>query len=221
MYKCVLLIGAEIHSTGLDLTPEGRDVSVLFGDGGGAVVIEPSGRSTKPEGILSTKLYGEGQFAEKLWIHRPSSSDFPRLTKGPGHIDPSFFPQMEGKFVFKHAVTRMCEVLTETCASVGVQPHEIDFVLAHQANMRINMMIMEQLKIPFDRTLNTIQKYGNTTAATIPIGLQEAKTAGLLKKDHLVALVAFGSSTCFYRAFNLWQFFSRHRRPLAFLLPRT
>ncbi len=190
VYKCVLIIGSEIHSTGLDLTPEGRDVSVLFGDGAGAVVVEPS---IGDEGVIVTTLYGEGQHAGKLWIERPSSSDFPRLQKGPMEIGKSFFPVMDGKFVFKHAITRMAEVLIETCKKAGVKPADINFLLAHQANMRINQMVMEQLGIPAERTLNTIQKYGNTTAATLPIGMEEAKAAGLLKKGDLVAMVAFGS----------------------------
>lgn len=190
MYKCVLVVGSEIHSTGLDISTEGRDIAVLFGDGAGAVVVEPSG---KGEGLLITKLHGEGQYADKLWIQKPSSSDFPRLKKGEMTIGRDFFPEMDGRFVFKHAVTRMCEVIWEACQAIKMKPAEIDFVLAHQANLRINTMVMQELKIPENKTLNTLQKYGNTTAATIPIGMEEAKRAGLLKKGDLVALVAFGS----------------------------
>ncbi|MBK9295138.1 MAG: ketoacyl-ACP synthase III [Oligoflexia bacterium] len=191
MYKCVLVVGSEIHSTGLDKSPEGRDVSVLFGDGAGAVVVEPS----KPgEGLLVHKLHSEGEYAEKLMVQRPSSNDYPnRLDKDETVTDKSFFPVMDGRFVFKHAVTRMCEVLVEACHSIDVKPKDIDFVLAHQANMRINQMVLEQLGIPQDKTLNTIQKYGNTTAGTLPIGMDEAKRAGLLKPGQLVAMVAFGS----------------------------
>jgi 3-oxoacyl-[acyl-carrier-protein] synthase-3 len=188
-YKCVLVVGAEIHSTGLDLTPEGRDISVLFGDGAGAAVLEPSKNDT---GILVTKLHSEGQYAEKLWTHRPTSCTGSQLSNG-GSVDKSFFPEMDGKFVFKNAVTRMCEVLHEATVEIGVKTKDIDFVIAHQANLRINMMVLQQLEIPLDRTLSTIQKYGNTTAATLPIGMEEAKAQGLLKEGQLVAMVAFGS----------------------------
>lgn len=191
VYKCVLVIGSEIHSTGLDHSPEGRDVSVLFGDGAGAVVVEPSKAG---EGILITKLHSEGEFAEKLMVQKPSSSDYPiRLVKDKTVVDKGYVPYMDGRFVFKHAVTRMCEVLAEACSAIDVKPSQIDFVLAHQANMRINQMVLEQLGIPLNKTLNTIQKYGNTTAATIPIGMEEAKKAGLIKPGQLVAMVAFGS----------------------------
>jgi 3-oxoacyl-[acyl-carrier-protein] synthase III len=190
-YKCVLIIGSEIHSTGLDQTPEGRDIGVLFGDGAGAIIVEPTTGTDK--GVLITKLYSEGQHVEKLWCHRPSSNDFPRLKKGTQETDPSFFPHMDGKYVFKNAVTRMCEAIADCCKTAKVDIKDIDFVLAHQANLRINNMVMEQLEIPPNKTLNTLMKYGNTTAATLPIGIQEAKAAGMLKEGQLVALVAFGS----------------------------
>jgi len=189
-YKCILIVGSEIHSTGLDQSPTGRDIGVLFGDGAGAALVEPAKGDA---GVLVTKLHSEGLYAEKLWIHRPSSSDFPRLTKDVQKIDPSFYPEMDGKFVFKHAITRMCEVIIESTKAAGLSLDDIDFVLAHQANLRINMMVLEQLKIPPSKTLNTLQKYGNTTAATLPIGMEEAKRAGLLKKDQVLAMVAFGS----------------------------
>lgn len=189
-YKCVLVVGSELHSTGMDHTPEGRDISVLFGDGAGAVIIEPT---TKDEGLLVTKLHSEGAYADKLWCEKPSSADFPRFKKREHVIDESFFPQMDGKFVFKNAVTRMCEVLVESCRAIDKSVKDVDFVLAHQANLRINSMVMEQLGIPADKTLNTLQKYGNTTAGTIPIGMFDALEAGMLKKDQLVAMVAFGS----------------------------
>jgi 3-oxoacyl-[acyl-carrier-protein] synthase III len=189
-YKCVLIVGSEIHSTGMDKTPDGRDISVLFGDGAGAVIVEPSNTES---GVLVTRLHSEGEFAKKLWCHRPSSSDFPRVSRDKQIFDESFFPEMDGKFVFKNAVQRMTEVLIEATTAIKVKPSEIDFVIAHQANLRINSMVMEQLEIPKERTLNTIQKYGNTTAATLPIGMEEAKKAGMLKEGDLVAMVAFGS----------------------------
>jgi 3-oxoacyl-[acyl-carrier-protein] synthase-3 len=201
-YKCVLVVGAEIHSTGLDKSPEGRDIGVLFGDGAGAVIVEPS----FDEGsILTTVLHSEGEFADKLWTPSPSSSEFPRLQKGTMEIGQKFFPTMDGKFVFKHAVTRMCEVLGEACVKGKVNLSDIDFVLAHQANLRINLMVLETLKIPSHKTLNTLQKYGNTTAATLPIGMQEAKAEGLLKKGDLVAMVAFGSGFTWGASLMKWS----------------
>ncbi len=191
IYNCVLIVGGEIHSTGLDQSPEGRDIGVLFGDGAGAVIVEPTDKTG--DGILVTKLHSEGEHLEKLWCHGPSSSDFPRLIKGSQVIGESYFPSMDGRFVFKNAVTRMCEVMVESCQSIGVKVKDIDFVVAHQANLRINSMVLEQLEVPAHKTLNTLQKYGNTTAATLPIGLQEAKEGGLLKPGQLVAMVAFGS----------------------------
>jgi 3-oxoacyl-[acyl-carrier-protein] synthase-3 len=191
VYKCVLVVGSEVHSTGLDKTPEGRDISVLFGDGAGVVVVEPTANAS--EGILVTKLHSEGQYADKLWIRRPSSADFPRLKKETQSIDESFFPYMDGKYVFKNAVTRMCEVLVEACKAIKVQPKDIDFLIAHQANLRINQMVMQQMEMPEHKTINTLQKYGNTTAGTLPITMEEAQNKGLLKKGDLVAMVAFGS----------------------------
>lgn len=189
-YKCVLVIGSEIHSSGLDQSPEGRDIGVLFGDGAGAVVVEPS---TGQEGILTVKLHSEGEFAEKLWCHRPSSSDFPRIAKVQQKVDSSFFPSMDGRFVFKHAVTRMCEVIHEAATAAGKKISDIDFVIAHQANLRINDMVLEQLHISREKTHNTLQKYGNTTAGTLPITMEEARRAGKLKPGQLMAMVAFGS----------------------------
>ena len=200
VYKRILVVGSEIHSTGLDKTPEGRDIGVLFGDGAGALVLEAQASKAdsvesarKESGILVTVLHSEGQYAGKLWTERPSSADFPRFKKGEAVIDQSFFPEMDGKFVFKHAVTRMTEVVHEACKKASVAIEEIDFVLAHQANLRINTMVLDMLKIPAHKTLNTLQKYGNTTAATLPIGMEEAKAQGLVKKGDLVVLVAFGS----------------------------
>ncbi|MDZ4676426.1 MAG: beta-ketoacyl-ACP synthase III [Oligoflexia bacterium] len=191
VYKCILVVGSEVHSTGLNKTPAGRDISVLFGDGAGAVVVEPTHNAN--EGIILTKLHSEGQNAEKLWCHRPSSADYPRLNINEQIIDESFYPHMDGKFVFKNAVTRMCEVLAEACAEAKINLKDIDFVIAHQANLRINQMVMQQLEMPPEKTINTLQKYGNTTAGTIPITMEEAQTHKLLKKGDLVALVAFGS----------------------------
>jgi len=189
-YKCILLVGSETHSTGLDQSPEGREISVLFGDGAGAVVVEPS---KSEEGILATKLHSEGIHVDKLWCQKPSSSDFPRLHKGTQEIDRSFFPYWDGKYVFKNAVTRMCEVLVETTKAAGFDVKDLDFVIPHQANLRINSMVLEQLEIPSNKTYATLPKYGNTTAATIPLTMEEAKRAGALKKGQLVAMVAFGS----------------------------
>lgn len=191
MYKRVLLVGSEIHSTTLDQTTRGRNVAVLFGDGAGAAIIESTDDSSDSH-IIDTILHSEGQHAEKLALLKPSPNDFPRvdITKNPSLEN---FPVMDGQLVFKNAVSRMTEVVKELCAKNNVSSEDIDFVIAHQANMRINQMVMKQLKIPFEKTHHTLDRYGNTTMATIPITLDEAIETRKVKKGDLVIFVAFGS----------------------------
>jgi 3-oxoacyl-[acyl-carrier-protein] synthase-3 len=186
----VLVVGAEVHSSGLDLTTRGRDVSVLFGDGAGAAVV---GKSPDPErGILSTHLYADGTFAEDLWLNAISSARSPRITKE--LIDEGkIYPMMNGKNVFKHAVTRMPEVVKEAMKANGKTVADIGCLIPHQANLRINEFVQKSLNLADDKVHNNIQKYGNTTAATIPICLEEAIQVGKVKQGDLVCLVAFGS----------------------------
>jgi 3-oxoacyl-[acyl-carrier-protein] synthase-3 len=193
MYKRVLLVGSEIHSTRLDKSPTGRDVGVLFGDGAGAVILEATKDDTSF--VIDTAIYSEGAFAEKLFLSKPSSHEaLADLFEEDGKtMIRSAFPFMDGKFVFKHAVTRMGEVLTEVCKRNDVKFSDISLVVPHQANIRINHMILETLGIPVEKSHHTIQKYGNTTMASIPITLNEAIDMGKIKRGELIAFVGFGA----------------------------
>lgn len=194
-YKTILLIGSEIHSKGLWKAPEGRDVSVLFGDGAGAMIIQAcENPSDSTSQILTTKLHCDGKHAKELWLPAPGCGfeGTERITKE--MIDEGLiYPKMNGKAVFKHAVTKMIEVLKESMQECHVTPNDIDLYIFHQANLRINEKIAEMFQIPPEKVFNTIQKYGNTTAATIPIGLNDAMKEGVLKPGMLVASAAFGS----------------------------
>lgn len=190
-YKRVLVVGAEVHSKGLDKTTRGRDVAVLFGDGAGAVVMGPT---DDPDGarVFSTHLHADGRFAKELWVPLPGMAHpGDRLT--PELLNGDEYPYMNGKTVFIHASKRMPEAVTEAVTANGLKIDDIDLFLFHQANLRINEMVAKQLGIPEEKVFNTIQKFGNTTAATIPIGMTEAIRAGKLKPGTLVATAAFGS----------------------------
>jgi len=200
-YKTILVVGAEVQSTSLDVTTRGRDIAVLFGDGAGAALLEAT--TSPEEGIINVVLHSEGKYANKLWTQKPSTSDFPRIA--PRLLeDPGVFPYMDGKFVFKHAVTRMCEVMGEALNKARLRPEQIDFVIAHQANMRINQMVLQQLGIGENKTFHTLPKYGNTTAATIPITMCEAREAGHIKKGDVVAMVGFGSGFTWGASLMRW-----------------
>lgn len=191
-YKTILLVGAEIHSKGLDKSTKGRDVAVLFGDGAGAVVIQRSEKTNS--GILSTHLFTEGSHAKELWCAAPGSGLGTDQRMSHEHIEAGLqYPSMNGKKVFANAVRRMAECLMLALETNKLKLEEIDLFLFHQANLRINQMLANELKIPDEKIFNTIMKYGNTTAATIPIGMAEAVKAGKLKKGSLVASAAFGS----------------------------
>jgi len=189
-YKHVLVIGSEVHSTGLDMSTRGRDVSVLFGDGAGAVVI---GRA-EADGphILSTHLHADGTDAEILWVDKPGSAHHPRITAEDIEAG-AHYPRMEGKRVFKHAVTRMPAAIMEGMITNGLKLDDIDMVIPHQANLRINQMVAKMIGLPETRMHNNIQKYGNTTAASIPLCMHEAVQLGKIQPGNLVCLVAFGA----------------------------
>jgi len=189
-YERILIVGAEVHSTALDFTFAGRDVTVLFGDGAGAVVVglAPEGHS----GILAHALHSEGKYAKELWTEYPASAHNPRVSHEV--LDQGrHYPQMNGRMVFKHAVTRMVEVSHEVLDKAGKSIEEVDLLLPHQANIRINQMVASHLGIPEDRMVNTISWTGNTTAATIPICMYEALRQEKLKDNDLVLLTAFGA----------------------------
>jgi 3-oxoacyl-[acyl-carrier-protein] synthase-3 len=202
-YRRVLLVGAEVHSTGLDVSTEGRDVAVLFGDGAGAVVIEANDDPADRSDVLAVKLHAEGKYATKLWTEAPGSAHFPRLT--PELIErKAHFPKMEGRFVFKHAVSRMPEVLKETLDAAGVKQGDVQLFLFHQANLRINEYVAGALEIPATKVRNNIDRYGNCSAASIPILLAEAEREGALGRGDLVALTGFGSGFSWASAVVRW-----------------
>jgi 3-oxoacyl-[acyl-carrier-protein] synthase-3 len=195
VYRNVLVVGAEVHSKGLEKNDRGRDVSVLFGDGAGAVILgatevtDPS----RDSHILSTHLHADGSHAEELWTPAPGAGNSAERVGAMEIAEGLHFPKMNGKTVFLHAVKRMPEALMEALEQNKIRPDEVDLFVFHQANLRINDMIAKQFQIPEHKVFNTIQKFANTTAATIPIGLDEAVRAGRLKRGMLVASAAFGS----------------------------
>ncbi|MCP4911934.1 MAG: ketoacyl-ACP synthase III [Oligoflexia bacterium] len=193
-HKNILLVGAEIHSKGLDKTPEGRDVSVLFGDGAGAVVISRREKTSDDQSqIISTALHADGSYAKELWLPGPGNAfEDDRCTLA--MIEEGLhYPKMNGRNVFIHAVKRMAETLTTTLKKNNVTIDDVDLFLFHQANIRINEKVAEVMGIPAEKIFNTIHDYGNTTAATIPIGMSDALKAGKLKKGMTVGMAAFGS----------------------------
>lgn len=193
MYKNVLVIGSELHSHGLDMTTRGRGVSVIFGDGAGAAVLSREEDTAK--GILSTHLHSEGQHAEELsliapgmgkrWVTDIIADDDPN--------DESYYPYMNGQFVFKNAVVRFSEVIIEGLQKNKLNAKDIDLLVPHQANLRISQFIQKKFGLSDDQVFNNIMRYGNTTAASIPIALTEAWEAGKVKEGDLVVLAAFGS----------------------------
>jgi 3-oxoacyl-[acyl-carrier-protein] synthase-3 len=189
-YKTILLVGAEIQSTGLDLSTRGRDMAVLFGDGAGAAVLTASDDSER--GVLTCKLHADGRFSKKLWGEWPSASHHPRLSPEMLKTD-RIYPKMEGRYVFKHAVTRFPEVIGEALNEVGLSIEDVDLVVPHQANLRITEAVAQRLGIGMDKVYSNIHKYGNTTAATIPICLSEAWQEKRIREGSLLALASFGS----------------------------
>jgi 3-oxoacyl-[acyl-carrier-protein] synthase-3 len=190
MYKNILLVGSEIQSRGINQSTEGRDVTVLFGDGAGAAVIA---RSDDPEkGIITSHLHADGRHVKELWCEDPGSVRNPRLTKE--LMDsPTIWPYMNGKYVFKHAATRFPEVIVEALEAAGIQKSEVDLVIPHQANQRITDAVRMRLELKEEQVYSNIAKYGNTTAASIPIAMSEAIAEGKIKEGSLVCLAAFGS----------------------------
>jgi 3-oxoacyl-[acyl-carrier-protein] synthase-3 len=193
MYKNILVIGSEVHSSGLDMTTRGRGVSVIFGDGAGAAVI--SREEDLSKGILSTHLHSEGQHAEELIVKAPGMGGrwVTDILADNDPDDESYLPYMNGQFVFKNAVVRFSEVIMEGLQANALQVSDIDMLIPHQANLRISQFIQQKFKLSDDKVYNNIQKYGNTTAASIPIALTEAWEAGKIKSGDLVVLAAFGS----------------------------
>lgn len=203
MYKNILVIGSEVHSGGLDMTTRGRGVSVIFGDGAGAVVMQAI--DDNKAGVLSSHLHSEGKHAEELSLLAPSTTDWvPNFIERNDPEDIRYYPYMNGNFVFKNAVVRFQQVIMEALNHNGYKPEDIDMLIPHQANLRISQFIQKQMKLPDSKVFNNIQKYGNTTAASIPIALSEAVMEGRIKKGDLLCLAAFGSGFTWAAALIRW-----------------
>jgi 3-oxoacyl-[acyl-carrier-protein] synthase-3 len=203
--KHVLLVGAETHSAAIDLSTAGRTVSSLFGDGAGAVVVSAT---EEDRGIRGTWLGADGRYAETLcqrvWDIRKRPF-IPLDEHGVGQVQPShMYAQMDGRTVFKHAVEKMCLSLMQACWATGTELSQIDLFFFHQANMRINQYVAGQLGLPDDKVVHNIQRYGNTTAATIPILLAEAERDGRLTPGKRIAMVSFGSGFTWGSAIVDW-----------------
>ncbi len=204
MYKNILIIGSELHSHGLDMTTRGRGVSVIFGDGAGAAIISRETDLTK--GILSTHLHSEGQHAEELALIAPGMGKrwVTDIIHENDPNDESYFPYMNGQFVFKNAVVRFTEVINEGLQANQLEVADINMLIPHQANLRIAQFIQQKFRLTDDQVYNNIMKYGNTTAASIPIALTEAWEQGKIKEGDLVVLAAFGSGFTWGSAIIRW-----------------
>ena len=222
MYRNILVVGSETHSMGLDFSTRGRGVSVIFGDGAGAVVVQPTEEENK--GILTTHLHADGTYAEKLSFINPGchggyhakqmeedtdfgyeDGEFSNVFVTQKMVDDAMlFPHMEGQFVFKLAVQKFPEVIHKALEATGLQVSDIDMLIPHQANLRISAFVQKRLGLRDDQVWNNIQKYGNTTAASIPIALCEAWEAGAVKDGDLVCLAAFGSGFTWASALLRW-----------------
>ena len=203
MYKNVLVVGAENHSGGLDMTSRGRGVSVIFGDGAGAAILT---RETNMErGILSSHIYSEGSYAEELSLIGPSTIRWvPEIISANDPDDLSYYPYMNGQVVFKHAVVRFSEVINEGLQKNNWQASDIDMLVPHQANLRISQFIQKKFGLSDDKVYNNIMRYGNTTAASIPIALTEAWEEGKIEKGSKVVLAAFGSGFTWGSSMMVW-----------------
>jgi 3-oxoacyl-[acyl-carrier-protein] synthase III len=200
-YRRVLLIGSEVHSTGLDFSDKGRDVTVIFGDAAAAVVLGPT--DDPKRGVMSVHLHADGSYADELHCSYPSSAQMPRLT--PEKLMAGVqYPVMNGKNVFKHATTRMPEVVLEALNKHGLKPSDLRLLIPHQANLRISEMVQRRLELRDDQVFNNIQRYGNTTAASIPLALHEAVKANRLQRGDLLCLAAFGAGFTWGSALLRW-----------------
>jgi 3-oxoacyl-[acyl-carrier-protein] synthase-3 len=217
MYKNILVVGAEKHSFGLDFSTRGRNVSVIFGDGAGAVVLQPT--TDENRGILSTHLHSDGTDAEILAMFNPGThanhwkenaatfneAELADMFMSHAMIDNAEnFPNMDGPAVFKTAVVKFPEVIMEALSTNGYQPSDLKLLIPHQANLRIAQFVQQKLKLRDDQVYNNIQKYGNTTAASVPIALCEAWEAGKINEGDLICLAAFGSGFTWASALLKW-----------------
>jgi len=202
-YRRVLLVGAEVHSTGLDVTTRGRDIACLFGDGAGAMVLGAA-EAGESRGVLSTHLHADGSHATDLWLEAPASRYFPQRLTAAMLEEGRHFPRMKGRQVFTHAVRRMPEVIHEALEKNDLKLEDIKLFVPHQANQRINEMVARDLAIPPERMFSNIDRYGNTTAASIPLALSEAEQQGLINRGDLILLVSFGAGFTWASAVIRW-----------------
>lgn len=203
MYKNILVVASEVQSLGLDMTTRGRGVSVIFGDGAGAAVLS---RSNDDSRFLSTHLHSEGEYAKELAVLAPGMGGrwVTDILADNNPDDESYYPYMNGQFVFKHAVVRFSEVINEGLQANNLKVSDIDMLIPHQANLRISQFIQKKFGLNDEQVFNNIQKYGNTTAASIPIALTEAWEQGKIKKGDTVVLAAFGSGFTWASAIIKW-----------------
>jgi 3-oxoacyl-[acyl-carrier-protein] synthase-3 len=185
----VLVCGSEIHSTGLDVSNRGRDLAVLFGDGAGAAVVQAT---EEDRGVICSSLHCQGRYAQELWAEVPSATIMGRWTEEQ-IAEGRHYPQMNGRAVFKHATRRFCEAIHEVLEKGKVRAEEVALVIPHQANQRITDMVTRRMEFNPERVYSNIERYGNTTAASIPIALSEAVREGKLQRGELLVTVAFGS----------------------------
>ena len=200
-FKNILLIGAEVQSTAMNLTDEGRDTAIIFGDGSGAAIISATEEN---KGILSTHMHSEGKYLKELWLEAPASNaGHPRITREVLDEGKQYL-KMNGKEDFRHAITRFPEVINEALEANNLTSENIDLLIPHQANLRITQMVQKRLGLSNDQVFSNIHKYGNTTAATIPIALAEAFNEGKINDGDLVVLAAFGAGFTWASAVIKW-----------------
>ena len=200
-FKNILLIGSEVQSTAMNLTDEGRDTAIIFGDGAGAVVISATKEN---RGILSTHMHSDGKYLKELWLEAPASNaGHPRITREVLDEGKQYL-KMNGKEVFRHAITRFPEVINEALEANNLTSENINLLIPHQANLRITQMVQKRLGLSNDQVFSNIHKYGNTTAATIPIALAEALNEGRIKGGDILVLAAFGAGFTWASAIMKW-----------------
>jgi len=201
VFKNILLIGSEVQSTAMDLTNAGRDTAIIFGDGAGAAIISST---DEDRGVLSTHMHSEGKYLKELWLESPASNaGYPRIN-GKALDEGKQFLKMNGKEVFRHAVSRFPEVINEALKANNLTSENIDLLIPHQANLRITQMVQKRLSLRNEQVFSNIHKYGNTTAATIPIALAEAFNEGKIKDGDLLVLAAFGAGFTWASAIMKW-----------------
>ena len=200
-FKNILLIGAEVQSTAMNLTDEGRDTAIIFGDGAGAAIISATEEN---KGILSTHMHSEGKYLKELWLEAPASNaGHPRITREVLDEGKQYL-KMNGKEVFRHAITRFPEAINEALEANNLTSENINLLIPHQANLRITQMVQKRLGLSNDQVFSNIHKYGNTTAATIPIALAEAFNEGRIKEGDILVLAAFGAGFTWASAIMKW-----------------